>query len=189
VRQLLSLARNEPGALDTVQLQPLDLNAFALEVSMEWVPHAIKRNIDLGFEGVEQPLTDRRRPRPAARAHQQPDRQRDPLQPVRRARHGARQPHGAGECKLAISDDGPSIPVAERQRIFERFHRLLGNQEDGSGLGLAIVSEIAILHRAKIELEEDLHDGVGNTFSVLFPAPARCLTASSPAVSWLKAGV
>jgi two-component system sensor histidine kinase TctE len=56
VRQLLSLARNEPGALDTVQLQPLDLNAFALEVSMEWVPQAIKRDIDLGFEGAEQPL-------------------------------------------------------------------------------------------------------------------------------------
>jgi two-component system sensor histidine kinase TctE len=34
-------------------------------------------------------------------------------------------------------------PGAERQRIFERFHRLLGTQEDGSGLGLAIVSEIA----------------------------------------------
>ena len=71
--------------------------------------------------------------------------------------------------KLAISDDGPSIPVAERQRIFERFHRLLGTQEDGSGLGLAIVSEIATLHGARIELEEDV-DGVGNTFSVTFDA-------------------
>jgi hypothetical protein len=56
VRQLLSLARNEPGALDAVQLQALDLNAFALEVSMDWVPQALKRDIDLGFEGVEQPL-------------------------------------------------------------------------------------------------------------------------------------
>ena len=56
VRQLLSLARNEPGALDTVHLQPLDLNAFALEVSMDWVPHAIKRNIDL-VSRVQQPLT------------------------------------------------------------------------------------------------------------------------------------
>ena len=74
-----------------------------------------------------------------------------------------------GHCRLAISDDGPSIPVAERQRIFERFHRLLGTQEDGSGLGLAIVSEIATLHGARIELEEDV-DGVGNTFSVTFDA-------------------
>jgi two-component system sensor histidine kinase TctE len=76
-----------------------------------------------------------------------------------------------GHCQLAISDDGPRIPVAERARIFERFHRLLGTQEDGSGLGLAIVSEIATLHGARITLEED-SDGVGNTFSVFFRASA-----------------
>jgi two-component system, OmpR family, sensor histidine kinase TctE len=144
-------------------------------VSMEWVPHAIKRNIDLGFEGVEQPLTI------AADG----DRLRELINnlidnAIRYSQSGGRVTVRTSrtsqcECKLAISDDGPSIPVQERQRIFERFHRLLGNQEDGSGLGLAIVSEIATLHEAKIELEEDLDDGVGNTFSVLFPC-ARALT-------------
>jgi two-component system sensor histidine kinase TctE len=172
VRQLLSLARNEPGALDTVQLQPLDLNAFALEVSMDWVPHAIKRNIDLGFEGVEQPLM----------IDADGDRLRELINnlidnAIRYSRPGgratvrtARTPEG--QCKLAISDDGPSIPVEERARIFERFHRLLGTQEDGSGLGLAIVSEIATLHGARITLEEDV-DGVGNTFSVFFQPRAH----------------
>lgn len=167
VRQLLSLARNEPDALDTVQLQPLDLNAFALEVSMEWVPHAIKRDIDLGFEGVEHPLVI--------------DADRDRLRElinnlidnaIRYSQAGGRVTVRAattadGQYGLAISDDGPSIPVEERQRIFERFHRLLGTHEDGSGLGLAIVSEIATLHGARIALEEDV-DGVGNTFSVFF---------------------
>jgi two-component system, OmpR family, sensor histidine kinase TctE len=167
VRQLLSLARNEPGALESVQLQPLDLNGFALEVSMDWVPIALKRHIDLGFEGVEQPLmieADR-------------DRLRELINnlidnAIRYSEHGGRVTvqtslSGEEQCRLAISDDGPSIPVAERARIFERFHRLLGTQEDGSGLGLAIVSEIATLHGAHIELEEDV-DGVGNTFSVFF---------------------
>jgi two-component system, OmpR family, sensor histidine kinase TctE len=167
VRQLLSLARNEPGALDTVQLQPLDLNAFALEVSMEWVPNAIQRNIDLGFEGVEQPLT--------IAADQ--DRLRELINnlidnAIRYSQEGGRvtvrtSRERDGHCKLAISDDGPHIPVEERARIFERFHRMLGTQEDGSGLGLAIVSEIAVLHGARITLEEDT-DGVGNTFSVFF---------------------
>jgi len=169
VRQLLSLARNEPGALDSMHLQPLDLNAFALEVSMEWVPHALKRGIDLGFEGAEQPLTidgDR-------------DRLRELINnlidnAIRYSREGGRVTvragaGDAGQCRLAISDDGPSIPVEERARIFQRFHRLLGTQEDGSGLGLAIVSEIATLHGARITLEEDV-DGVGNTFTVFFPA-------------------
>lgn len=169
VRQLLSLARNEPGALDTVHLQPVDLDAFALEVSMEWVPQAIKRNIDLGFEGAQGPLMI------AADG----DRLRELLNnlvdnAVRYSQPGGRVTvrtgrTAEGQCRLAISDDGPSIPVEERARIFERFHRLLGTQEDGSGLGLAIVSEIATLHGARITLEEDT-DGVGNTFSVIFPS-------------------
>jgi two-component system sensor histidine kinase TctE len=168
VRQLLSLARNEPGALGSMQLQPLDLNAYALEVTMEWVPQALQRSIDLGFEGAEQTLmigADR-------------DRLRDLINNLIDNAIRYSQANGSvtvrvrlantGQCQLAISDDGPSIPVQERQRIFERFHRLLGTQEDGSGLGLAIVSEIATLHGARITLEED-SDGIGNTFSVFFP--------------------
>ncbi|MDM0114916.1 sensor histidine kinase N-terminal domain-containing protein [Variovorax sp. J22R133] len=168
VRQLLSLARNEPGALDSMQLQPLDLNAHALEVSMDWVPQAIKHNIDLGFEGAEQPLMiDADRDRLRELVNNLID------NAIRYSQSGGvvtvrvSQTDG-DQCRLAISDDGPSIPVEERARIFERFHRLLGTQEDGSGLGLAIVSEIATLHGARITLEEDT-DGVGNTFSVFFP--------------------
>ena len=78
---------------------------------------------------------------------------------------------GHPNARVSISDDGPTIPVAERQRVFERFHRLLGTHESGSGLGLAIVREIAALHEAQITLEEDA-DGVGNRFTVAFPAPA-----------------
>jgi len=172
--ELLSLARNEPGALESMQLQPLDLNAHALEVSMEWVPQAIKRNIDLGFEGTDHPLM----------IDADHDRLRELVNnlidnAIRYSQSGGRVTVQAGlidddQCRLAISDDGPRIPIQERARIFERFHRLLGTQEDGSGLGLAIVSEIASLHGARITLEEDA-DGVGNTFSVFFPlrAPDR----------------
>jgi two-component system sensor histidine kinase TctE len=179
VRQLLSLARNEPGALASMQLRPLDLNAFALEVSMEWVPQAIKRRIDLGYEGADRPLM----------IDADPDRLRELINnlidnAIRYSQSGGRvtvrvNVDGSNECRLAISDDGPGIPVPERARIFERFHRMLGTQEDGSGLGLAIVSEIATLHGARITLEEDT-DGVGNTFSVFFPLRA---TGPSPALS------
>jgi two-component system sensor histidine kinase TctE len=170
VRQLLILARNEPGAAETVRLQPLDLDAFALEISMEWVPQAFKHGIDLGFESSGGRVM----------ISADPDRLRELINnlidnAVRYSREGGRvtvavalaqDNHG----QLSISDDGPSIPVEERTRIFERFHRLLGTHTEGSGLGLAIVSEIATLHGARITLEED-RDGVGNTFSVLFPPP------------------
>ena len=174
VAQLLSLARNEPGALQSLQLQPLDLNAFALEVGMDWAPHAIKRGIDLGFEGADAPLMiDADRDRLRELINNLIDNAIRYSQPGGRVTVRA-QATPDGHCQLAISDDGPRIPVEERARIFERFHRLLGTPEDGSGLGLAIVSEIATLHGARITLEEDT-DGIGNTFSVFF----RRSTASS----------
>jgi len=79
---------------------------------------------------------------------------------------------------LFVSDDGPKIPLEERRRIFERFHRLLGTHTEGSGLGLAIVSEIAALHNAAIVLEDDA-DGTGNTFTLFFPAPHSIVNAES----------
>ena len=174
VAQLLSLARNEPGALQSLQLQPLDLNAFALEVGMDWAPHAIKRGIDLGFEGADAPLMiDADRDRLRELINNLIDNAIRYSQPGGRVTVRA-QATPDGHCQLAFSDDGPRIPVEERARIFERFHRLLGTPEDGSGLGLAIVSEIATLHGARITLEEDT-DGIGNTFSVFF----RRSTASS----------
>jgi two-component system sensor histidine kinase TctE len=168
VGQLLSLARNEPGAVDGIQLQALDLNALALDVTMEWVPEALKRNVDLGFEGADHPVT----------IDGDPHRLRELINnlvdnAVRYSQDGGRATVKiipGEQPQLCISDDGPRIPVEERKRIFERFHRLLGTQTDGSGLGLAIVSEIASLHKAHITLEEDL-DGVGNTFTVTFPSP------------------
>jgi two-component system sensor histidine kinase TctE len=74
------------------------------------------------------------------------------------------------ERVVEVSDDGPSIPEAERERVFERFHRLLGSSHDGSGLGLAIAQEVARIHGAAITLRDDA-DGVGNTFAVAFPPP------------------
>ncbi len=171
VQQLLALARNEAGATAAVRLQALDLDAFALEVSMEWAPLALKQGIDLGFEGASRPVP----------IDAEPDRLRELINnlvdnAVRYSRSGGRvtvavEAADAGAGRLSISDDGPAIPVEERGRVFERFHRLLGSHTDGSGLGLAIVSEIAKLHGASITLEED-RDGIGNTFSVTFPARA-----------------
>ena len=49
---------------------------------------------------------------------------------------------------LEVSDHGPGVPAAERQRIFEPFYRLAGGAETGrgSGLGLALVLDIARRH-------------------------------------------
>ena len=48
-----------------------------------------------------------------------------------------------GHALLVVEDDGPGIPEAEREKVFARFYRRVGNAEPGSGLGLAISREMA----------------------------------------------
>ena len=166
VAQLLSLARNEPTTLRKLDLAPLDLSKLAFDVAMEWVPEAYRRNIDLGFEGVQPHATVRG---DATRLTELINNLLDNA--IRYSRDNGRVTVRVASrpSRLSVSDDGPLIPVDERERIFERFHRLLGTHADGSGLGLAIVQEIAKLHDAKITLSEDA-DGLGNTFTITFPA-------------------
>jgi signal transduction histidine kinase len=53
---------------------------------------------------------------------------------------------------LVIEDDGPGIPEALRQRVWERFFRPPGLDEPGSGLGLSIVRQVLDLHRGAASL-------------------------------------
>ncbi len=56
---------------------------------------------------------------------------------------------------LAVDDDGPGIPRAERERVFERFVRgAAAAATSGSGLGLAIVRSIARRHDATVHLDD-----------------------------------
>jgi two-component system sensor histidine kinase TctE len=169
VSQLLSLARNEPDAIRSVMLQPVDLNVLALEIATVWVPQALKQGIDLGFEGCEQRLVING---DAGRLRELFDNLLDNA--IRYSRQGGAvtvRVTAVPHATVSISDDGPSIPENERPRVFERFHRLLGATSEGSGLGLAIAREIAELHNASIVLRDDDHDGIGNIFSVVFPGP------------------
>ncbi|RUQ33153.1 MAG: two-component sensor histidine kinase [Candidatus Competibacteraceae bacterium] len=58
-----------------------------------------------------------------------------------------------GHAVLLIQDNGPGIPLAERDRVFDPFYRTLGSDQIGSGLGLSIVQTIANRIGAKIRLE------------------------------------
>lgn len=71
--------------------------------------------------------------------------------------------------RLRVSDQGPGIPAEERERVCERFYRVLGSNEAGSGLGLSIVKRIADLHHASMALD----DGAGSrglAVTMHFPA-------------------
>ena len=75
------------------------------------------------------------------------------------------------KVQLSVEDNGPGIPAAERERVFERFHRVLGSGAEGCGLGLAIVREIAQSHNAKTRLGPGA-GGSGTLITVVFPHAA-----------------
>ncbi len=90
------------------------------------------------------------------------------------------QRHGKGEVTasierlgaqwvLRVRDQGPGVPPAERERIFEPFYRLSGRSEQsgGVGLGLALVKTIAERHGGSVACEEAL--GGGAMFVVRLP--------------------
>jgi signal transduction histidine kinase len=79
-----------------------------------------------------------------------------------------------GRVELAVADDGPGIPPAERERIFERFTRLdeaRSANAGGAGLGLAIARELTERHGGTIAV--DPHHGDGARFVVSLPAARR----------------
>jgi signal transduction histidine kinase len=63
----------------------------------------------------------------------------------------------AGCAELSVDDDGPGIPPADRDRVFERFTRLddsRARDHGGSGLGLAVVRSIVTRHRGRVWTED-----------------------------------
>jgi signal transduction histidine kinase len=75
----------------------------------------------------------------------------------------------ASELILTVSDKGPGVPLAYREKIFEPFFRLPGASErTGSvGLGLALVKSIAHRHEGRVTCEE--RSGGGACFVVRLP--------------------
>jgi signal transduction histidine kinase len=76
--------------------------------------------------------------------------------------------------ELAVLDEGPGVPLDERERIFAPFHRLpapRGTRAGGSGLGLAIGRRIAAAHDGTIVAGDGVHGGA--RFTVRLPAAGR----------------
>jgi signal transduction histidine kinase len=70
-----------------------------------------------------------------------------------------------GRISVAVDDNGPGVPAAERERIFRPFW---SRDDSGTGLGLAIAHELAVALGGRIELETE--PGEGSRFELVLPA-------------------
>jgi signal transduction histidine kinase len=150
IDQLLDMARLEPSARQTA-FEPVALDALTKQVVADFSAQAEARDIDLGVGACA-----------ALSLAGQADSLRMLLgnlvdNAVRYTPAGGRVDVDLGidgdNAVLSVSDSGPGIPESERERVFERFHRLAGSETPGSGLGLAIVRQVALLHGGRVELD------------------------------------
>jgi signal transduction histidine kinase len=87
-----------------------------------------------------------------------------------------------GEAVFSVADDGPGIPLADRDRLFERYYRAdtaATRREQGSGLGLPIVRATAERHDGRAWAEET--PGGGATFKLAIPLPGQSSTDQNEA--------
>jgi hypothetical protein len=77
-----------------------------------------------------------------------------------------------GFVEIAVADDGPGLPPADRARAGERFFRAdAARSTPGSGLGLSLVRAVAALHRGEIILADTVADRVPPGLSVTLRLP------------------
>jgi two-component system sensor histidine kinase TctE len=194
VNQLLAMARAE-NQEHAAGHQPVNLARLATETVRDFVPRAIEKRIDLGYEGPSEAAAQRHAQGPIVLGHALLLREL-----IRNLVDNALQytpPGGTVTVRviddpfgqvvvLQVEDSGPGIAAGEREQVFQPFYRSLGTDVDGSGLGLAIVREIAQQHRAEVTLEDanlrrrpglsehaEAPHGPGARFTLRLPAASR----------------
>lgn len=166
VQQLLTLSRMVPEAAINEPIE-LNLNKEAAEIAAQLAPEAIAKDIELELIAPDEPtliignvtaigilirnLVDN------AIRYSPP---KSTVSVLIEKDHE--------HVILRVIDNGPGIPEELRERVFERFFRVIGNQATGSGLGLSIVAQITKLHNAKVTLHTAAN-GQGLDFRVHFP--------------------
>lgn len=164
VDQLLQMARLEPEAHPT-SFAEVGLDALAREVVGDLSAQAEAKGIDLGVADCARLSVYGHRESLRAMLSNLVD------NALRYTPAGGRVDvevrAGEGTACLTVSDTGPGIPPGERERVFDRFHRLSGAESPGSGLGLAIVRRAARLHGGEVDLSEA--PGGGLLARVLLP--------------------
>ncbi len=171
VEDLLALAASEQGAL-AIETSPLDLVALARTAVRRATPLAEDRGLRLvGPDDVAPPIA----------AEGDPDRLLQVLlilldNAFRHSPEGGTVAVTAAVVgdrrgRVEVVDQGPGVPAAMREKIFEPFARMPGSRsraDAGSGLGLAIARRLVELHEGTLTVADG--SGGGARFVLELPA-------------------
>lgn len=173
-QQMLTLARSSEQASSVHDFHPVDLGELLEDAASNWLDHALRHGVELGFE----------------LAPAQCQGSRWMLQEllgnlidnaIKYSPAGGRvtvrcgSDAASGAAFLEVEDEGPGIPPEERTRVGEPYFRGRSVQAAGSGLGLAIVREVAKRHHARLQLL-DTASGRGIRVRVGFAPPEAAET-------------
>jgi len=171
VEQLLRLARADNLALaDDVRA---DLNLVATQVAEMLAPDAVRRGVDFELEPSHAPVI----------VHGDGDYLFIALRNLVENAFNAAGEGGhvrvtvMSPTTIRVSDTGPGIPVADRDRIFERFWRADTASDTGAGLGLSIVRRIVDAHGGTCSI--NTASGGGSNFDMSLQAAPAALEKTS----------
>jgi signal transduction histidine kinase len=167
VEQLLALARSDPHEA-TGELIAVALSEVTAQAVADSHAAAVSRHIELTLE-TEPDLSIRGDPEALRTLTRNLIDNAVRYTPEGGEVRVVTRSAGGSAC-LQISDSGPGIAPADRERIFDRFYRRAAASETGTGLGLAIVKAIAERHEASISLDDGPAGGL--RVMVRFPAGA-----------------
>lgn len=183
ITDLLDLARIESGKLP-IDRQRVDLGLLAADVVETLRPNAERNAISLAFETPREPLVVPEGD-PKLLRRVLVNLVSNAIKYVGQGDHvvvcGSVR---GGELRLDVIDDGPGIPWAEQNRVFERFYRTArpdARVVEGTGLGLPLSRQIAQAHGGDIELEST--PGRGCRFRLRLPRtslPAQPAPEAAP---------
>jgi PAS domain S-box-containing protein len=74
-----------------------------------------------------------------------------------------------GFCVVSVTDDGPGVPEAARERIFKLFQTLTASERAGAGVGLALSKRLVEVHGGSIDVLSPVAEGRGATFRFRWP--------------------
>jgi two-component system sensor histidine kinase TctE len=170
VNQLLSLSAAESGAHPLRPRAPVDVGNLVQRVLEEQAALAQSKDIDLGLdqqtERAELLVS-------ASMLHELVANLVDNALRYTPAKGvvTVSVQHEEDRVILCVEDNGPGIPLEDRERVFERFCRLHQDDQPGCGLGLSIVQEVAQSMGAEVHLA-DPATGTGLLVTVTFPSVA-----------------